>query len=199
MGANTLSAIGNVSGSHNIALGHSAMEVFATGDMTGGTNIALGYQAYSSRGTGGLTGSDNVAIGTEALRKFNGTAGSNNVAVGTSTGEALVLGSGNVHIGSRNLATDTPGQPDNVVFLGSGIQPFVPIEDNTITIGHNRTTNIPKIGMGTYQPQAKLDVNGGVRVANDTSACSSANEGTIRYDGTNFYGCTSSGWKQLNN
>ena len=191
--------MGNVSGSFNIALGHSAMNVFSTGNMTGDGNIALGYQAYNSQGTGGLTGGYNVAIGYQALKKTNGTTGSNNVAVGNNAGIGLVLGSGNVHIGSRNLAGDTPGQPDNVVFLGSGIQPFVPIEDNTIIIGHNRTTNIPKIGMGTYQPQAKLDVNGGVRVANDTSACSSANEGTIRYDGTNFYGCTSSGWKQLNN
>ena len=199
MGGNALSAMGNVSGNFNIALGYSAMNVFATGNMTGDNNIALGYQAYSSNGIGGLTGGYNVAIGYQALRKGSGTAGSDNVAVGNTAGIGLVLGSGNVHIGSRNLATDTPGEPDNVVFLGSGINPFVPIEDNTIIIGHAGTTNATKVGMGTYQPKAKLDVNGGVRVANDASACSSANEGTIRYDGTNFYGCTSSGWKQLNN
>ena len=199
MGLNTLSSRGNVSGSNNIALGYSAMNVFSTGDMTGNANIALGFEAYNSQGVGGLTGSNNVAIGYQALKKTNGTTGSNNVAVGYSAGMGLVFGSGNVHIGSRDLATDTPGEPDNVVFLGSGIYPYVPIEDNTIIIGHAGTTNATKVGMGTYQPQAKLDVNGGVRVANDTSACSSANEGTIRYDGTNFYGCTSSGWKQLNN
>ena len=67
-----------------------------------------------------------------------------------------------------------------------------------ILLGEAGTVN-PKVGIGTYKPKAKLDVNGNIRVGNGTTACSSDNEGSIRYDGTNFYGCTSSGWKQLNN
>lgn len=38
-----------------------------------------------------------------------------------------------------------------------------------------------EIGIGTDDPQATLDVDGGVRVANDATACASAKNGTIRY------------------
>lgn len=45
------------------------------------------------------------------------------------------------------------------------------------------------IGIGTTSPVAKLDVNGGIRMANDTSAASSTNVGTLRYytSGNNSY------------
>ena len=46
-----------------------------------------------------------------------------------------------------------------------------------------------KLGIGTTSPQAKLDVNGGVRIANDTAAASATNVGTLRYrtSGNNSY------------
>jgi len=45
------------------------------------------------------------------------------------------------------------------------------------------------VGIGTTSPAAKLDVNGGVRIANDASAASSTNVGTLRYytSGSNSY------------
>ena len=95
------------------------------------------------------------------------------------------------------MGADTVGQPDNIVAIGNGISPNTNV-DNVILLG-NDSTNPPKIGMGTYYPQAKLDVNGEVRVGYEGGACTYNNMGAIRFDGTHFYGCTPSGWKQLDN
>jgi len=45
------------------------------------------------------------------------------------------------------------------------------------------------LGIGVTSPNAKLDVNGGVRIANDTSAASASNVGTLKYytSGNNSY------------
>jgi hypothetical protein len=45
------------------------------------------------------------------------------------------------------------------------------------------------VGIGAPSPQAKLDVNGGVRIANDAAAASATNVGTLRYrtSGNNSY------------
>lgn len=37
------------------------------------------------------------------------------------------------------------------------------------------------IGIGTADPQAKLDINGGIKIGNDTAACSAEKVGTMRY------------------
>ena len=37
------------------------------------------------------------------------------------------------------------------------------------------------VGIGTASPQAKLDVDGGIRMADDTATASADNEGTMRY------------------
>ena len=201
MGFNALgSNVGGLTGDHNIALGYQAM-YSNWGDVSGGNNIALGYRALYSN-LNGYIGSNNIGIGEEALYNLSGNTGSNNIAIGYRAGYHLGNGNGNVFLGNQSIGTDTPNYPDNVIAIGNGISLSSTQQvDNVILLGHNDNIayDMVKIGMGTYKPQAKLDVAGGVRVANDASACTSANEGTIRYDGTNFYGCTSSGWKQLNN
>ncbi|MGA1050053.1 MAG: LamG domain-containing protein, partial [Minisyncoccia bacterium] len=50
------------------------------------------------------------------------------------------------------------------------------------------------IGIGTTTPQARLDVAGGVRIGDDTSACTSSNVGTLRYSNLDLQVCTNSGW-----
>lgn len=54
--------------------------------------------------------------------------------------------------------------------------------------------------MGIYIPQAKLDVNGDIRVGGTTASCSTANEGAIRYESSSkkFQGCDGSNWVPLN-
>ena len=52
-----------------------------------------------------------------------------------------------------------------------------------------RINSAGNVGIGTTSPQAKLDVNGGVRVGNDSTTASVANAGTLRYhtSGNNSY------------
>ena len=52
-----------------------------------------------------------------------------------------------------------------------------------------RITNTGNVGIGTTSPQAKLQVNGGVQLANDTAAASASKVGTFRYrtSGNNSY------------
>ena len=204
MGDNVFSvAAGDLSGNDNIGIGTGAMQ--ADAGIIGGNNIALGTNAMTT-GTWGnkLVGSNNIAIGEHALYTVGGDIlGSYNIGIGARVLEGYMgRGSSNIHIGNKYPPSVPyiPGNLNEVIAIGNNMHPLAPAttDNNVILLGSNRA-NSPKIGMGIYKPQAKLDVNGGVRVANDTSACTSANGGTIRYDGTNFYGCTSSGWKQLNN
>ena len=58
--------------------------------------------------------------------------------------------------------------------------------------GHNvliNSTSGDDVGIGTSAPAAKLDVNGGIRMADDASAASATNVGTLRYrsDANNSY------------
>ena len=204
MGDNVFSvASGDLSGNDNIAIGTGAMQ--ADAGIIGGNNIALGTNAMTT-GTWNnkLVGTNNIAIGEHALHTVGGDIlGSYNIGIGTRVLEGhMGRGSSNIQIGNKYPPSVPyiPGHLNEVIAIGNNMHPISPAttDNNVILLGSNKA-NSPKIGMGIYKPQAKLDVNGGVRVANDTSTCTSANGGTIRYDGTNFYGCTSSGWKQLNN
>lgn len=61
-------------------------------------------------------------------------------------------------------------------------------------------TNETKVGVGVTAPAARLDVNGAVKVANDSTTCSTANAGAIRFSTTNgFQGCDGSSWVRLDN
>ena len=188
---------GGLSGSKNIGIGYYALYTNGGGDNAGDNNIAIGEDAL--RTSSPYTGSNNIAIGKGALQTTQ-TRGSYNIGIGDESGRDLAEGNGNIHIGNSIMGTNTAGQLDNVVAIGHGISPASwNSTDNVILLGNNNTINAPKIGMGTYNPQAKLDVNGGVRVGQDSSTCSYINRGTIRFEtGTNkFQGCDGSNWVNL--
>ena len=169
------------------------------GDISGSKNIALGHNALYST-VNGYIGSNNIGIGENALYNTSGNTGSENIGIGYFAGNDFVQGNGNIQLGNRSIGADTAGQLDNVVAIGNGVMPSPwSTPDNVILLGNNDSTNPPKIGMGTYNPQAKLDVNGGVRVGQDNSNCTSNNAGTIRFDNvTNkFQGCDGSNWVDL--
>ena len=189
---------GGLTGDHNIALGYQAMHVYS-GDISGSKNIALGYSALDS-GSNGYTGSNNIGIGEKALVNASANpVGNYNIGIGYNAGFYLVNGNGNIHLGNLSMGSDTAGQLDNVVVIGNGVSATsLNSTDNVILLGKTGS-DAPKVGVGTYKPQAKLDVAGAVRVADDISGCTMTNRGTIRFDGTHFYGCDGSTWKQLDN
>lgn len=53
------------------------------------------------------------------------------------------------------------------------------------------------VGIGTISPAAKLDVQGELKVANTGQACTTTNEGSVRYNAAlkNFEGCDGTIWK----
>ncbi len=54
-----------------------------------------------------------------------------------------------------------------------------------------------RVGIGTSDPQAKLDIAGAMRLQNVASAYTGYLPGTIRYNGTDFEGYIPSGWVSL--
>ena len=74
-----------------------------------------------------------------------------------------------------------------------------PIDFQQLGTYQMRITNDGQIGMGTTSPQAKLDVNGGIRVGDMTTCTSASNAGTIRFNGGNLQLCSAAGdtWTTL--
>ncbi|HAX91920.1 MAG TPA: hypothetical protein DCY07_06915 [Rhodospirillaceae bacterium] len=68
------------------------------------------------------------------------------------------------------------------------------IQFNTANVGRVWITATGSVGVGDSSPAAKLDVAGGVKVANDAAACAAAKAGTIRWSGTGFQGCNGTAW-----
>lgn len=198
LGPNTLRQ--NTSADNNLAIGLNALEA----NTTGQANMALGNSALSRN----INGEYNIAFGYNTMPLNQG--GSNNIALGHNSANQIVNGNyntvigtggsyinngnGNISIGNSGNGTDTASL-DNIITIGHGITPTT---DNTIVLGNSTATG-PKVGVGTYTPQAKLDINGDIRVGGTTVSCSTANEGAIRYESSlkKFQGCDGSNWVSL--
>lgn len=195
IGTNTMST-SDLSGKHNIGIGTDVMVV--SGGITGNYNIALGYHSMHTNGK--IAGTDNIAIGYQALHTLN-DIGSYNIGIGNmALNDHMAKGNANIQLGNYYVGTPVAGELNNVVAIGNGINNLNTYNtDNNVILLGNQSTDAPKVGVGTYKPQAKLDVNGGVRVGKE-AACTSANEGTIIYDSTikKFQGCDGTSWVNLN-
>jgi len=53
------------------------------------------------------------------------------------------------------------------------------------------------VGIGTINPQAKLEVVGGVKIGNDAGACDADKTGTLRYNSGNVQYCDGSSWQAV--
>ena len=195
---------GNISGNSNMGIGSSSIYV-SSGNLSGHNNIALGYSSMHSNGD--ITGNYNVAIGNNVLHGgSSGITGSHNVAIGSGNySYNLGAGNGNIAILSGN-GIDTPGVMDNAIIIGHGS--WGALQDGTVAIGSGSygapillgSNNNNKVGVGGItNPKAKLDVRGEVIVGSEYGNCTSDNAGAIRFESGHFYGCTYSGWKQLDN
>jgi hypothetical protein len=109
--------------------------------------------------------------GNATIDAWNGTSGSR---LGTTSAQPLVLATTNATAQDIRFFTGANGANERMRILGNG-----------------------NIGIGTTTPQARLDVNGGIRVGNDTTNCTSSNVGTLRYNNGGLQVCTASGWSYL--
>ena len=187
----TYSLNNNTTGNNNTAIGYRALEASIAGDY----NTATGSDALSYNNTGmwntgigsnalhfNVEGSANVALGNAAL--LNNTYGSSNTANGTDALFANLTGSNNTAIGKEALYTNLTGSNNTAI----GYKANVAADDivnataigsnayagtsNTVVIGSingvNGATANANVGIGTSTPNAKLHVNGTLKVVDGT-------------------------------
>ena len=178
----------NTAGANNIAQGSQALPY----NTTGNNNIAQGSNALFSN----TSGNNNIAQGYHALS--TNIAGSYNIAIGGDAG-SWIKGNGNVHIGSGTSIPST--ELDDVVLIGrlTNTLNATTANDNVILLG-DTSSAAPKVGVGTYKPQAKLHVEGNIKVGNENNTCNADTEGSIRYNKPTkqFQGCDGTNWVSLN-
>jgi hypothetical protein len=190
----TRSLFANTTGAYNTALGYNAIGLNATGNF----NTSVGRSSLSSMTSGDensslgassllqlATGSDNTSIGGSSL--FNLASGDKNTAIGYKAGTTLTSGSNNIFIGYLARPEDVTGS--NQLNIGNVIFG----KDLTGTVG------VPagNIGIGVSNPTEKLQVDGAITIGDTATVTPPL--GTIKFDGTNFFGYTSTGWVQLDN
>ena len=137
---------------------------------------------------------DNNATGVSALAVERATG---NVGIGTTSPvEKLHVNGGHLEVqnsGNTNIYINAAAGSDSTLWFQEGggakgkIQNDASNDSILISDGANADTMTlkgQKVGIGTTAPAAKLDVNGGVRMGDDTAAASATNVGTMRYRAT---------------
>ena len=160
IGSYAMRIAGGLSGTDNIGIGSNAMN--ASGGIAGNYNIALGYQ--NMRTGGKVAGSDNIAIGYQVLQPSSGNdIGSYNIGIGNwALYGSMGNGNANIQLGNWYVGTPVAGQLNNVVAIGNEMNNLSTsdTDSNTILLG-KRGSDGPKVGIGTYKPGAKLEINNG--------------------------------------
>jgi hypothetical protein len=110
-------------------------------------------------------------FGNNTISAWNGSAGS---FLGTTSEQPLVLATTNATAQDIRFFTGANGANERIRILGTG-----------------------NVGIGTTTPQARLDVNGGIRVGNEDTNCTSSNIGTLRYNNGGLQVCRAEGWSYL--
>jgi len=147
-------------------------------------------------------------------------AGSGNVGIGTTDPSATLTIAGDIHPTVDNaLAIGTFGKTYNKLRLGKNYGGIDWYDSSSVLVGtiympnsNNLVfSNFENVGIGTNNPQVKLDVNGSIKTQpqSSTPVCDSTTMGSIYYssNSNNFYGCKKTAdiyggiynWVQLNN
>ena len=140
--------------------------------------LYAGSTAYQQRlRIQGSTG--NVGIGTTSPRSKLEVKGA-----GGNTSGIIVSNANDIirHYFNGNALGSTYA----ITYDGTGGNDFQIQSDGDIILADNTGGNV---GIGTTTPASKLDVNGGIRMADDTATASATNVGTLRYrtSGNNSY------------
>lgn len=166
----------NITGFLNAAFGDNALQANISG--WGNTAFGSGSLSQNTAGTGNLgfgaatlssiiSGNDNLVIGLFA--GVNATTSNGNLFIGNNSGLSIIVGSNNILIG---LGVDTPASTD---------------VSDTLNIGNSiyglDLGGTLKIGIGTNNPLATLEVNGNMMIdtggAVNSVACFKADSKSI--------------------
>ena len=168
----------------NTLLPRTALEVVGTLRVWSGSNTHTYVETSSGSNLGSIQGKKNSdnAVRSLALNPLGGNVGIN-LGAGIIPSENLqVQGSAKIQADSNNFLKITTSQAVTT-FANSGngfVSPNILFSTGTNTrltiLGSNGN-----VGIGVTTPAAKLDVAGGVKVANDTDTASAGKEGTLRY------------------
>lgn len=171
----------NTTGTGNVGIGNSALWY----NTSGSYNVGLGSRALWNN----TAGSFNVGIGGDAGIGGIGASYQNNVLIGYRSGAGLVSGSNNILIGYQSGDNLTTGS-GNIV-IGYNIDAPLSDGNNRLSIGNlifatgldGIGTNIStgNVGIGVINPNAKLEINGGLRLNTEDlkPVCSSSQRGTL--------------------
>lgn len=152
---------------------------------TDGLVQIAGGNTTSNGGNIGLFGSTNAEPsiirfrigGSEAMR----IASNNNIGIGTTDPqEKLDISAGDIRLDDQysiNWASDDANIGRVRITGNETPDTFLIVTDNQERFRVNNSG----VGIGTNDPQAKLDVDGGIKMANDTQTPASTNVGTMRY------------------
>ena len=184
--------LNNTTGTFNNAFGSLALNKNETGD----SNNAFGYEAlrdnvsgignsaFGNQALNVTTANSNSGFGNDAL--LLNTTGRYNTAIGDDSLSSVTTGAGNTGIGQRTGSSISTYS--DCIVIGKNVD-IANNADSQLNIGNWIYGNVGAIGIGVTTPASKLDVAGGVKVADDTDVASAAKVGTIRYkdDASNSY------------
>lgn len=176
---------------YGASAGSDAVAIGVNASADDPKSVAIGYGARS----GTAAGQDGVSIGKEAGGDQSDTA-AYNTFVGALAGKAITGGDYNTVIGGYSYPDNDVSQCIYVGF-GAGIDETA---NSQFVVGQATDTLNPVkiirgdfvstfISIGSHVAKSKLDVNGGVKIADDSDAASADKVGTMRYrtSGNNSY------------
>jgi len=197
-------------GNGNLVYGQGAFSIGELNNANTANTMALG-KWITATGAGNMI----VGIGVDNTNRLTGAANSFNVGF-NSTVPTLHVGAatGAGTFGSVGIGTTTPSATLEVngdVKIADTVEAEHVICNDTAVFNEDGNTqgdfrvegdtdqnlifgdaNTNRVGIGTATPSEKLEVNGAIKLG--TSA--GTNDGTIRWDGSNFQGYNS-GWVNL--
>ncbi len=140
----------NTTGTQNTYMGY-----YSSAASNGNDNVAFGYASLGSN----KISNNNTAVGSGSLISSQGNS---NTGVGKDAGRKIVFGTNNTFLGAFADANLT--NLNNASAIGANARVDV---SNAMVLGSingvNGATASTNVGIGTTNPLATLDVNGGIR------------------------------------